>query len=59
MDYILTFFIINFFGYIFWRVKNHLFGYSIQHLTILNFVITILFYFPLQIGGYLDIEENG
>lgn len=58
MDIIILFFIANLIGYIVWRIENHLQGYAITHLSVLNLLITILFFLPLKFGGYLDIESE-
>lgn len=58
MEFILLFFILNVAGYIFWRIHMNFEGYDIQHETVINFLVTLLFFMPLKFGGYLDIEEQ-
>ena len=57
MELILTFFITNIVCYIIWRIRLHFDGFDIQHNSIMNFAATLLFFLPLQLGGYLDITE--
>lgn len=56
MDLILLFFIINVCGYFIWRLQMSLNSSDIEHKTFSNLIITILFFFPLYAGGYLDID---
>ena len=57
MELLIFFFVINIVGYAFWRIQMELSGFDIKHNTLINLLITILFFFPLQFGGYLDIQE--
>lgn len=58
MDLILLFFLVNIAGYMIWKIDNAIKGFAIEHYTIVNFAITVLFFFPLYVGGYLDIEDG-
>lgn len=57
MELLLVFFIANFICYVIWRIRLHFYGFDIQHNSIMNFAVTLLFFLPLQLGGYLDIEQ--
>lgn len=56
MDLIFLFIIVNVCGYAIWRFQMSLNSLDIQHKTFSNLIITILFFFPIYAGGYLDID---
>lgn len=58
MDLILLFFLVNIAGYIIWKIDNAIKGFAIEHYTIVNLAVSVLFFFPLYVGGYLDFEDG-